>query len=892
MGILPREWNYTHLCLIPKIPDPMSISDLRPISLCSVIYKVVSKIMTKRLAPILQEIISPSQSAFVAERLMTDNITIAHEMLHSIGDSQDPNSAKMVVKTDMSKAYDRVEWGYLRSLLCALGFDHKWVNWVLKCISSVTYSVLINDQPHGMIIPHRGLRQGDPLSPALFVLCSEGLAHLMSKADHSGSISGIQFGMGGPSVNQLFFADDCLFACDASEEQSAHLIRNLKRYESVTGQVLNPLKSSIMFGRRVLDSDKIKVKQKLGIHHEGGEGKYLGLPESMQGSKVKLFSYLKERLSSKISGWHAKTLSQGGKEVMLKAVASAIPVLPMSVYRLPKTVISSIHGLMANFWWDSVDYKRKIHWISWEKLCLPKEQGGMGFKNMEFFNQALLAKQAWRLLNVEDCLMTRVLRGKYLGAVSLLTTQQGNHQSYAWKSLLHGRDLLVQGLRRLVGNGRNIHVWTEPWLQDETGVCRTPLRRQRCFDVNLRVSDLIDFRRRKWNTQLLQELFVPGDVQLLLQNQPVTSVKDSWVWKHQCTGIYTVKTGYELAMSVNMTNVINGQLQLPSLNPLKAQVWKCKAPTKIRVFMWKALSGALSVFDALTSRGMRCEPVCQICGLDGESINHILFSCTLARKVWAISGFPHPRGGFDALSVYANVNYLLTVWTSNSDLRSSTQSFPWILWYLWKNRNSLLFEGVVFDGEQICSKAIEEAQVWSAAQARRPDEGAGFQRTSERRNTIWTVPPSNFVKCNIGIKWSKAKQELGVAWILRNTDGFALFHSRRSFARIWSKQEAHFISLAWAVESMLSFKCPKVYFALEGGMLVNAIDRPAAWPSFKYKVQELRCLLGNLMEWKLVVEVGAVNRDARLIATSVLTGNRFHSYVVRGYSRWLSSDFW
>lgn len=474
-GILPREWNYTHLCLIPKVPEPKCISYLRPISLCSVIYKVISKIMAKRLAPMLQDIISPTQSAFVSDRLMTDNITIAHEMLHSLGDSKDPNSSKMVVKTDMSKAYDRVEWGYLRALLCALGFDLQWVAWIMKCVTTVTYSVLINDQPHGMIIPHRGLRQGDPLSPSLFVICSEGLTHLMAQADRERSISGIKFGENGTSVNQLMFADDCLFACEASEDQGANLIRNLKRYEGVTGQVINPAKSSIIFGHNVLEEDKIRVKLKLGIESEGGEGKYLGLPEVMKGSKVKLFAYLKERLSRKISGWHARTLSHGGKEVLLKAVASALPVLPMSVYRLPKTVLASLHSAMSNFWWDNDEFRRKIHWISWEKLCLAKEDGGMGFKDLECFNQALLAKQAWRVIQCEECLLAKLLKAKYYQHESFFQVQQRRNDSYAWKSILHGRELLMKGLKRGVGNGRSLKVWTEPWVEDEEGLCRPPL---------------------------------------------------------------------------------------------------------------------------------------------------------------------------------------------------------------------------------------------------------------------------------------------------------------------------------------------------------------------------------------------------------------------------------
>lgn len=113
--------------------------------------------------------------------------------------------------------------------------------------------------------------------------------------------------------------------------------------------------------------------------------------------------------------------------------------------------------------------------------------------------------------------------------------------------------------------------------------------------------------------------------------------------------------------------------------------------------------------------------------------------------------------------------------------------------------------------------------------------------------------PRQFVKCNIGIKWSKRKRELGAAWILRNSEGSVLLHSRRSFVGVESKDEAHFLSLAWAVESMISHKCRRVYFALEGGVLVQAINSPKAWPSFKYKVCELRRLLGELLDWRVML---------------------------------------
>ncbi|RID40129.1 hypothetical protein BRARA_J00194 [Brassica rapa] len=263
------------------------------------------------------------------------------------------------------------------------------------------------------------------------------------------------------------------------------------------------------------------------------------------------------------------------------------------------------------------------------------------------------------------------------------------------------------------------------------------------------------------------------------------------------------------------------------------------------------------------------------------------FSCTLARQVWAISDFPHPRDGFDQTSLYANLRYIFTVWRNHEELRWNTGRFPWLLWYLWKNRNSLLFEGVLYDGMQVCKKALDEADVWLSAQEEMVRDEEMESRPQCRQEIGWVVPPRQFVKCNIGMKWSNTKKELGVAWILRNSEGSVLLHSRRSFLRVLTKDKAYYLSLVWAIESMVSLKCQRVYFAIEGGMLVNAINRPKAWPSFKSKVSELRHLLGELLEWSVMKETGDINRDARLIASSVINCDRFQSYVARGYLRWL-----
>ncbi|XP_018458646.1 uncharacterized mitochondrial protein AtMg00310-like [Raphanus sativus] len=243
----------------------------------------------------------------------------------------------------------------------------------------------------------------------------------------------------------------------------------------------------------------------------------------------------------RLDGWYFRKWSQAGKEVFLKSKAASLPVFAMSCFRLPKTVISKLSSIMSNFWWSSDEGAKKIHWIAWEWMCLLKSFGGMGFKDLESFNQALLAKQGWRLVNQPESLLARFLKSRYFPHENFLSAIMGTRPSFAWRSLLYGRELLSQRLKQEIGNGKDTKVWLDKWIDDPQEGLRPPWRKNHSFDVNLMVSSLINPDLRRWNLSTLQEIFVPGDIELILKRQPVVGREDFQSWKFHKKGTLTEK---------------------------------------------------------------------------------------------------------------------------------------------------------------------------------------------------------------------------------------------------------------------------------------------------------------------------------------------------------------
>ena len=357
--MMPNGLNDTYICLIPKVKSPQKISEYCPISLCNVIYKIVSKVLANRLKRVLPDVVSEAQSAFIPGRQITDNVLVAFEVMHCINQRR-KGKGLMAIKLDMSKAYDRVEWSFLEAMMRRMGFKDRWISLMMMCVTMVSYSMLINGKPKGKITPTQGLRQGDPISPYLFLMCAEGLSAMLRRDKSGENLRGISVCKGAPRVSHLLFADDCIVFCKASTEEGLKVTKILEDYERESGQKLNREKTSLFFRKNTKAEVQEAVKDMFGaqiiLQHE----KYLGLPPLVGRGKKKAFNHIKDQVGRKIASWKGKLLSPAGREILIKAVAQATPTYTMNCFKIPDSLCSELNSLIRNFWWGQRDKERKL----------------------------------------------------------------------------------------------------------------------------------------------------------------------------------------------------------------------------------------------------------------------------------------------------------------------------------------------------------------------------------------------------------------------------------------------------------------------------------------------------------------------------------------------------
>lgn len=439
------------------------MSDLRPISLCNTIYKIVSKIIVNRLQPVMDGLISPNQNAFIKGRLISDNIFLAAELMTYIHKTQSSKSFWGAAKLDLAKAYDRLAWPFIRQVLLKMHFLSMFIDIIMECISSVSYSLLLNEHCVDSFRPSRGLRQGDPLSPYIFNIAMNALSAALHLAEFNGELEGIQFARRGPKVTHLMYADDIVLFFKVSQDAMEIIKISLEEFFKLSGLALNHSKSTVVFSPntpRSLKEDCINI---LGCQPSIKLGKYLGVFVDDHKEQKRNFMGLVAKIDKRIAGWKSRLLSQASRLVLIKSVLAADLVYPLSTFCAPQYINSKIDSQMTNFFWGFNNGTPRMHLTSADWLFKPKQFGGLGCRRTAFVNQVLLAKHSWRFVSKPSALASRWIQSKYLLPGADLRFRTTSQDSMVWKGIVHSSHIIRDHLRWKIGNGLRVDIISPAW---------------------------------------------------------------------------------------------------------------------------------------------------------------------------------------------------------------------------------------------------------------------------------------------------------------------------------------------------------------------------------------------------------------------------------------------
>ncbi|XP_020687616.2 uncharacterized protein LOC110103303 [Dendrobium catenatum] len=604
-GCMDPDWKETMVVLIPKNSNPDRLSMYRPISLCQTIYKIVAKVLVNRMQSLLPNLISEEQAAFVPGRSISDHCFLGQEVLNKFKVSRS-NPGWMAVKVDMEQAYDKMSWRTLELVLSRMGFPLKFRSWVLSCIRSPRFSIMVNGQLTGAITAECGFRQGCPLSPYLFIVCSE----LLSLQFHQRFPEmGVQLKAGGPMVSHLLYADDVLCFAGASIPNVKKIMSIMEDYCAWTGQRVNRNKSAIMFSKITSSSTKHRLAR-LASCRKVKEMDYLGIKLTLRRLKKADFSPLLQKSTALNLAWGVRHLSLAGRVTMVNSVLLPLSVYAVSHMLVPRGVLDEVEKICRGFLWNKDHNKRSLHYASWEALTKPWRLGGFGFHASGRWTGPLRARIAWNFFNKPLSLLNRCLRHKY--GDWPWSWGQRHEDSAAWRVICCGANSLANCIRWWVGNGAEIDVINHVWIYD-LAIARWPTF------CNINVVDGYVVRELftadgRWDRTKLMQVFGASLVDVIC---------DIKIWSESpADSLELIKC----PLGTSISAICYMSLFQEEEDPVYP-VLKIGLRPRERIFWWRAYKNLLPTCTWLHRRGLGTDLLCPVgCGLP-QDLDHVSANC-------------------------------------------------------------------------------------------------------------------------------------------------------------------------------------------------------------------------------------------------------------------------
>ncbi|XP_073137193.1 uncharacterized protein [Henckelia pumila] len=774
-SLMPQGFTATTITLIPKVEGAQAWMDFCPISLCNVSNKIISKLLYSRLRSVVGRIVSQSQSGFVPGRMIADNILLAHELTHNL--NLPARGGNVILKLDMVKAYDRVQWSFLLDVLRRFGFSEQVVRMVRACISFCKFSVNVNGTPAGFFASSRGLRQGDPLSPLLFVLGAEYLSRGLDRLFLQHADLRYRSGCDLP-ISHLAYADDVIIFSNGGSRGLQRLKDFLAHYENFSGQLVNVAKSAMIFPPGWTARRRSRLLQITGFAEGQLPLKYLGAPLFRGNRKCYLFEPLLQSVRKKLEGWESRSLAPGSRMMLIRSP--------------PLAVLEKLERIFNAFLWGSRPLEKNWHWARWSRACLPVKEGGLGFHSLKDIVDRFSMK-LWFRFRQGSSLWARFLLRKYCRTFSPICAPSRGTISPTWRRLLQIRPRAELGIRWRIGLG-DVSFWDDTWLGDAPLSGRCNVRGDRCVHV---FSFLLE---GDWDFDLLCAVVAPSVAEEIVQIPVLVDEPDATIWIQSTDGAFSVRSAWEQVRPRG------------SVSDIFTPCWGRWMRPTMSFFLWRFWHRWLPVDEVLQQRGFSLVSKCQCCEMS-ETFTHIFIDGPIARSVW------HFFGAIFRVRIPATENFSLFLsawkrgreWSPGGNVR---EFIPFVvLWFLWTARNDTKHRHLPYSAEKVKFKILSylrlahsatviKPHLWLGAlqAARKMGISVGLQRIHKTAIVRWLRPPPGSFKLNVdgSSRGTTLRPFFGVF-------GVSLFPCRLlCFFRVMDHQAFSVLLLAWF---LLLFGC-------------------------------------------------------------------------------------
>jgi len=638
--------------------------------------KLITKCLANRLATVLGDLVRNNQSAFIKGRSIHDNVRdvqLTCKSLHKL------KMTCVLLKVDVAKAFDSVAWVFLLEVLQHMGFGLRWRNWMTMLLSTASTRILLNGKPGQRVCHARGLRQGDPLSPMLFVLVMEVLNSFLTWVEEHGYLTPLA---GIPGARVSLYADDLVIFVVPSESDLLSIKGALSIFGLASGLFSN-LDKSMATPIHCSEEDMDRVQRILACKIVPFPCCYLGVPLSVHRLKRADEQALIDKVAARIPAWKGNLLNAAGRTELVKSTLSAIPVHTSIALCLSTWAIEMIDKLRRAFIWAGTDTvaggKCKVAWL---KVCRPKVLGGLGVTDLRKAEVALRVRWVWK-----DRLSGRA-------------PASGEHAVLA---------LFQAATLHRLGNGRSTFFWTDRWLNGSSLEREAPTafaavgrrRRRATVAEALPGNAWVRHIRGPASMQMLLDISHICD---LLEEVQLSLEPDTFCWTPSPDQRYSSASAYG-AMFFGSSTVFGAKF-----------IWKTPAPPRVRFFYWLAMHNRCWTGDRRFRHGLQDSNLCIFCDQEPETLDHIILGCCFSREVWLIC-LSRVHINLDGYGGARAMEW----WIGNRKLvpkffRRGFDSFVLLLgWSLWKERNHRTFQAGATSPPRLAMLIKEEAERWCAA---------------------------------------------------------------------------------------------------------------------------------------------------------------------------------